>query len=81
MSITATEYILLGIAAFAFSGFLTWPVRTLAIKLGAMDKPNLERKTQKEPVPYLGGVAIALSITILSYASVLYSDNTKTKFP
>lgn len=81
MSITSTEYILLGIAAFAFSGFLTWPVRTLAIKLGAMDRPNLERKTQKEPIPYLGGVAIALSVTILSYASVLYSDNTKTTFP
>ena len=81
MSITAAEFILLGIAAFALSGLLTWPVRALAIKLGAMDLPNLERKTQKEPVPYLGGVSIALTITIISYASVLYSDNTKTTFP
>ena len=81
MSISAAEYVLLGIAAFALSGLLTWPVRALAIKLGAMDLPNLERKTQKEPVPYLGGVSIAITITLMSYVAVLYSDNTKTTFP
>jgi UDP-GlcNAc:undecaprenyl-phosphate/decaprenyl-phosphate GlcNAc-1-phosphate transferase len=81
VSITVTEYILLGVAAFAFSGLLTWPVRAVAIKLGAMDLPNLERKTQIEPVPYLGGVSIALTITVISFASVLYSDNTNTTFP
>jgi UDP-GlcNAc:undecaprenyl-phosphate GlcNAc-1-phosphate transferase len=35
-----------------------------------MDAPNLARKTQTEPVPYLGGVAIALGITIVSFAAV-----------
>jgi UDP-GlcNAc:undecaprenyl-phosphate GlcNAc-1-phosphate transferase len=43
-----------------------------------MDLPNMERKTQKEPVPYLGGVAIALSIISITYAAVLYSDNSQT---
>ena len=81
MSISAAEYILLGLAAFALSGLLTWPVRALAIKLGAMDLPNLERKTQKEPVPYLGGVSIAITITLISYVAVLYSDHTNTTFP
>ena len=81
MSISSIEYLLLAIAAFALSGFLTWPIRLLAIKIGAMDKPNMERKTQLEPVPYLGGVAIALTITLITYASILYSDNTKTTFP
>jgi UDP-GlcNAc:undecaprenyl-phosphate GlcNAc-1-phosphate transferase len=46
-----------------------------------MDLPNMERKTQKEPVPYLGGVAIALSIIIVTYSAIFYSDNTKTTFP
>ena len=41
----------------------------------------MERKTQKEPVPYLGGVAIALSIIIVTYGAIYYSDNTKTTFP
>jgi UDP-GlcNAc:undecaprenyl-phosphate GlcNAc-1-phosphate transferase len=72
------QFVILGVAAFALSGLLTGPVRALAIKLGAMDLPNMERKTQKEPVPYLGGVAIALSIISVTYAAVLYSDNSQT---
>jgi UDP-GlcNAc:undecaprenyl-phosphate GlcNAc-1-phosphate transferase len=78
MSITSMQFVILGVAAFALSGLLTGPIRSLAIKLGAMDLPNMERKTQKEPVPYLGGVAIALSIIAVTYAAVLYSDNSTT---
>lgn len=70
MSITATQFAILGMSAFALTGLLTWPVRALAIRLGAMDKPNLARKTQSEPVPYLGGVAIALGITITTVVAV-----------
>ena len=81
MSITSTQFVILGVTAFLLAGFLTWPVRALAIKLSVMDLPNMERKTQKEPVPYLGGVAIALSIIIVTYGAILYSDNTKTTFP
>jgi UDP-GlcNAc:undecaprenyl-phosphate GlcNAc-1-phosphate transferase len=62
------------------SGLLTWPVRKLAITIGAMDRPNLERKTQKEPVPYLGGVAIALTILIITYASIAANQPTAEKF-
>ena len=75
------QFVILGVGAFALSGLLTGPVRALAIKLSLMDLPNLERKTQKEPVPYLGGVAIALSIISITYAAIFYSDNTKTTFP
>jgi len=75
------QFVILGVAAFALSGLLTGPVRALAIKLSAMDLPNMERKTQKEPVPYLGGVAIAVSIISITYAAIFYSDNTKTTFP
>ena len=75
------QFFILGVAAFALSGLLTGPVRALAIKLSVMDLPNMERKTQTEPVPYLGGVAIALSIISITYAAIFYSDNTKTTFP
>ena len=71
MSISASQFAILGVAAFALTGLLTWPVRALAIRLGAMDAPNLARKTQAEPVPYLGGVAIALGISIVTFAAVL----------
>jgi UDP-GlcNAc:undecaprenyl-phosphate GlcNAc-1-phosphate transferase len=70
MSITAAQFAILGISAFALTGLLTWPVRALAIRLGAMDAPNLARKTQTEPVPYLGGVAIALGISVITLGAV-----------
>ena len=80
MSITLVHFLILGASAFVLAGFLTWPVRAIAIKLRVMDLPNMERKTQKEPVPYLGGVAIALSIIIVTYGAIFYSDYTKTTF-
>ena len=70
MSITASQFAILGITAFALTGLLTWPIRALAIRLGAMDAPNMTRKTQAEPVPYLGGVAIALGISIITLGAV-----------
>jgi UDP-GlcNAc:undecaprenyl-phosphate GlcNAc-1-phosphate transferase len=51
MSISTSQFLILGVAAFALTGLLTWPVRALAIRLGAMDAPNMARKTQAEPVP------------------------------
>mgnify|MGYP003860056333 CR=1 FL=1 len=81
VSINSTEYLLLGILAFVLAGALTWPVRKIAIAIGAMDKPTLDRKTQKEPIPYLGGVAIASSITLLTFAAVIKSNNTQATFP
>jgi UDP-GlcNAc:undecaprenyl-phosphate GlcNAc-1-phosphate transferase len=75
MSISTTQFVILGFAAFALTGLLTWPVRALAIRLGAMDAPNMARKTQAEPVPYLGGVAIALGITITTLAAVYVGGN------
>jgi len=70
MSITAAQFAILGISAFALTGLLTWPVRALAIRLGAMDAPNMASKTQAEPVPYLGGVAIALGISLITLGAV-----------
>ena len=76
MNISATQFAMLGLAAFALTGLLTWPVRALAIRLGAMDAPNMARKTQAEPVPYLGGVAIALGISIITLGAVFVGGNT-----
>jgi len=75
MSITVTQFAILGIAAFVVTGLLTWPIRALAIRFDAMDAPNLARKTQAEPVPYLGGVAIALGVTFVTFAAVYVGGN------
>lgn len=74
------QFVILGVAAFALSGLLTGPIRALAIKLTVLDLPNMARKTQLEPVPYLGGVAIAISIISVTFGAIFYSDNTKTTF-
>jgi len=81
VSVSSQEYLILGLAAFLFSGLLTWPIRKFAIVVGAMDRPTLERKTQKEPIPYMGGLAIALTVTILTFAAVISSDHTQSTFP
>jgi UDP-GlcNAc:undecaprenyl-phosphate GlcNAc-1-phosphate transferase len=70
MQVGAEIFLLLGAASFILTGVLTWPVRLIAIRLGAMDKPNLTRKMQAEPVPYLGGIAIALGISIITFGAV-----------
>ena len=86
MNITAVQFVILGISAFALTGILTWPIRALAIRLGAMDVPNLARKAQTEPIPYLGGVAIALGFSIVTLGAVFVGaenfageDNTQLK--
>jgi UDP-GlcNAc:undecaprenyl-phosphate GlcNAc-1-phosphate transferase len=75
VNITAGQFAILGVAAFALTGLLTWPIRALAIRLGAMDEPNLARKSQAEPVPYLGGVAIALGVSIVTFVALFFSND------
>jgi UDP-GlcNAc:undecaprenyl-phosphate GlcNAc-1-phosphate transferase len=74
MEFSLSQFLILGVATFILVGGLTPVMRKIAIKVGAVDRPNLERKTQKEPVPYLGGVAISIGITVASFAALLYSD-------
>ena len=81
MSISGLEFLYLALAAFTLTGILTWPVRKFALWLGAEDAPNIGRKTQSEPVPYLGGISIAGAICLLTYSAIYIADNTTTTFP
>ena len=78
--ISFSKYLLLGALTFVFVGLLTPIMRKIAISVGAVDAPNLERKVQKEPVPYLGGVAIAIGVVGASYAALLAEDFTMENF-
>ena len=49
-------------------------MRKLAIKVGAVDAPNLARKVQIEPVPYLGGVAIVIGVFVATYSTLIIAD-------
>ena len=74
------EYLLLGVASIILSGLLTPVARKFARHIGAMDLPNLERKVHKEPVPYLGGLSITLTITLSTYTIMLVQDADWSKF-
>ena len=74
MNYSITQYLLLGLLTFIFVGAITGPLRKLALKVGAVDVPNLPRKIKTEPVPYLGGVAIALGVVIASFAGIFVED-------
>jgi UDP-GlcNAc:undecaprenyl-phosphate/decaprenyl-phosphate GlcNAc-1-phosphate transferase len=71
MNYSIPEFAFLGFLTFIFVGLITPVMRKVAIHYNAVDAPNLERKSQKEPIPYLGGVAIAIGVVAASYGSML----------
>jgi UDP-GlcNAc:undecaprenyl-phosphate GlcNAc-1-phosphate transferase len=80
MNYSIAQFFLLGFLTFLTVGFITPPIREIALRIGAVDAPTLARKVQKEPVPYLGGVAIAIGIVFASYGSLLAVDFSLTTF-
>jgi UDP-GlcNAc:undecaprenyl-phosphate GlcNAc-1-phosphate transferase len=74
MNYSIAQFTLLGFLTFIFVGLITPQMRKVAIRYNAVDAPNLERKVQKEPIPYLGGVAIAIGVVVASYGSMLAVD-------
>ena len=74
MEYSVSQFLLLGALTFIFVGAITPLMRKIAISVGAVDAPNLARKSQKEPVPYLGGVASAIGVVGASYGSLLAVD-------
>jgi UDP-GlcNAc:undecaprenyl-phosphate GlcNAc-1-phosphate transferase len=69
-----SQYLYLALATFIFVGALTPIMRKLALKVGAVDAPNMARKVQVEPVPYLGGVAIVIGVFVATYSTLIIKD-------
>lgn len=67
---TRSQYFLLFAAAFLAVGALTPLFRRIAINHNIWDAPVSQHKTHRQPVPYLGGVAIAIGIIAVTYASI-----------
>jgi len=74
MGITNFQYFLLFAVTFAVVGFLTPIMRKIAISNNIFDAPTAAHKTHKEPVPYLGGVAIIIGVVLVSYATAIYKN-------
>jgi UDP-GlcNAc:undecaprenyl-phosphate GlcNAc-1-phosphate transferase len=74
------DYIFLGLLTFFVVGWLTPIARRFAIRNSIWDAPTSSHKTHKTPVPYLGGVAIALGIIGVSFASLLVKGGKLSEF-
>jgi UDP-GlcNAc:undecaprenyl-phosphate GlcNAc-1-phosphate transferase len=66
-----TSLLLLFAIALGFSLAFTPVVRTIGIKLGAMDIP-MERKVHTTPIPRIGGLAVFLSFAITTWIASTY---------
>ena len=80
MGITNQEYFLLFVLTYLLVGALTPLMRKIAIATDVVDRPNALHKSHKQPVPYLGGVAIILGVVIISYSASLFSNYTSATF-
>ena len=80
MGITNQEYFLLFVLTYLLVGALTPLMRKIAITTDVVDRPNALHKSHKQPVPYLGGVAIILGVVIITYSASLFSNFTSSTF-
>lgn len=80
MGISNTEYFALFVTTFALVGLLTPLARQFALSKSIVDNPNQGHKTHREPIPYLGGVAIMTGVVAVSYGTALISNFTVNTF-
>jgi UDP-GlcNAc:undecaprenyl-phosphate GlcNAc-1-phosphate transferase len=55
-------------------------MRKIALARGVLDRPNSAHKSHKNPVPYLGGVAIIIGVVVVSYIALISNKFTWNNF-
>ena len=74
------KYLLLGVVSLIAVSLLTPIMRLVAKRYGVVDSPSESHKTHKNPVPYLGGVGIAIGVVGVTYLASLVSDFSRETF-
>ena len=80
MATSNTEYFLLFVITYALVGVLTPVMRKIAITNQILDVPTSSHKSHTKAVPYLGGVAILIGVTLISYLALVFSNFTVSNF-
>jgi UDP-GlcNAc:undecaprenyl-phosphate GlcNAc-1-phosphate transferase len=80
MAISQVDYFFLFITSYVLVGLLTPLMRKIALAQGVLDRPNSAHKSHKNPVPYLGGVAIIIGVVIVSYIALISNKFTWSNF-
>ena len=80
MTISQVDYFFLFVISYVLVGLLTPLMRKIALAQGVLDRPNSAHKSHKNPVPYLGGVAIIIGVVIVSYIALISNKFTWSNF-
>lgn len=72
--ITNTQFFGAFAASSILCGLITPLMKQIALKTDIVDKPNQNHKTHADAIPYLGGVAITLTIVIVTLAGATFID-------
>ena len=80
MTISQVDYFLLFVISYVLVGLLTPVMRKIALAQGVLDHPNSAHKSHKNPVPYLGGVAIIIGVVVISYIALISNNFTWSNF-
>jgi UDP-GlcNAc:undecaprenyl-phosphate GlcNAc-1-phosphate transferase len=80
MAISQVDYFYLFVISYVLVGLLTPIMRKIALSQGVLDRPNSAHKSHKNPVPYLGGVAIIIGVVIVSYIALISNKFTWSNF-
>ncbi|MDP2656065.1 MAG: MraY family glycosyltransferase [bacterium] len=66
-------YFLVALVAFILSMLATVIIRAIAVRFDITDKPLVERKIHKRPIPLWGGVAIYVGVWVSVILYILYA--------
>ena len=78
--LSVTDYLILGSLSLFLVGGLTPVMQLVAKRFGVIDTPSESHKTHQKPVPYLGGVAIAVGVVTVTYLASLASNFNRSTF-
>jgi UDP-GlcNAc:undecaprenyl-phosphate GlcNAc-1-phosphate transferase len=78
--LSVTDYLILGSLSLFLVGGLTPVMQLVAKRFGVIDRPSESHKTHHKPVPYLGGVAIAVGVITVTYLTSLASNFNRGTF-
>lgn len=79
MQLSILQYLILFFSSLICVGALTPLMRRIAIRREIVDRPNEGHKTHVDPTPYLGGVAIVLGVTLISYLALFIGGYSVSK--
>jgi UDP-GlcNAc:undecaprenyl-phosphate GlcNAc-1-phosphate transferase len=72
MELNSIQFLTLFMLAVLSTGIITPVMRRVAKRFGIVDQPNQAHKTHREPIPYLGGVAIMITVSIIVLGGSLF---------